>query len=172
MPLRDWSAARLGRAWLVGLGLEVAILGAWAAYGRLTATPEHRQLRREADALRERADSVHALIRAEDDSIRRGLRPPRPTLGPAQQAQLRQLLRDSMGITWETRDSVTTVHLPPALAEPMGRAVTGIADAFRRLLLLAALLLLPIPTALLILTIAWLWLRRPWRRPVAPEPAA
>jgi hypothetical protein len=171
MPLRAWSVGKLGRVWLLGLGLQVSILGAWAAYARLTETPEDRQRRADSDALRVRTDSVHALIRAEDDSIRRGLRPPRPALSAAQEAQLRQLLRDSMGITWETRGNQTTVHLPPPLAKEAGRAVTQMSAGFRTLFLLMALLLLPIPATLLVVTGAWLWLRRPWKRPVALDAA-
>ena len=157
---------------MLGLGLQVCVLAASAAYGRLTETPEQRKLRHELEATRIRMDSVHAVIRAEDDSIRRGLRPPRPTLSAAQQARFRQVLRDSLGISWETRGNETTVHLPPPLAGQAGRAVVQIGEGMRRALLVMALLVLPIPTTLLVLTLSWLGLRRPWRRPARLDAAA
>ena len=64
-------------------------------------------------------------------------------LTPEQIASFRALLRDSLGITWETRGKVTTVHPPLPLA-----AATS----------------LPIPVGLLALTLAWRNARRPCRR--------
>ena len=157
MALRDWSARRLRAAWAVGLVAQLALLGGLAVYNHLTEPPEFR-------AARVRLDSLVRQGRAQDDSIARGLRPPPPELTPEQQASFRALLRDSLGITWETRGNATTVHLPPPLAVAADHAVTNLGAAIRGMVLLAAATLLPIPVGLLALTVAWIYVRRPSRR--------
>ena len=71
MALRDWSARRLGAAWIIGLIAQLALLGGVALYNHLTEPPEFR-------AARLRLDSLVREGRAQDDSIARGLRPPPP----------------------------------------------------------------------------------------------
>ena len=157
MALRDWSARRLGAAWIIGLIAQLALLGGVALYNHLTEPPEFR-------AARLRLDSLVREGRAQDDSIARGLRPRPPAPTPEQTAAFRALLRDSMGITWETRAHVTTVHLPPPLAAAAGHAGTNLGAAIRGMFLLAAATLLPIPVGLLALTLAWFFVRQPSRR--------
>lgn len=98
MVLRAWSARRLGAVWIIGLVAELALLGGVGLYRDLTEPPEFR-------AARLRLDSLVRQGRAQDDSIARGLRPPPPELRAEQKASFRALLRDSVGITWETAET-------------------------------------------------------------------
>ena len=164
MALRDWPARRLGAAWLIGLVAELALIGGLALHGRISEPPEFR-------AARLGLDSLERQSRAQDDSIARRLRPPLAELSPEQKAAFRAMLRDSLGITWDTRGTETTVHLPPALDTMARRATASLTAGLWSALLVIAALVLPIPVGLLVLTLAWLYIRRPWRRS-APDVAA
>jgi hypothetical protein len=153
LALRDWSARRLGAAWIIGLVAQLALVGGVALYSHLTEPPEFR-------AARLHLDSLERRWRPHQDSIARGLRPPPPALTPEQKASFRAFMRDSVGITWETRGNVTTMQMPPALAAGVGRTAENLGTAVRGIFLLAAATLLPIPLGLLALTCAWLYVRR------------
>jgi hypothetical protein len=153
VALRAWSARRLGAMWIIGLVAELALVSGVGLYRDLTEPPEFR-------AARLRLDSLKRWGRALDDSIARGLRPPPSELTPAQKESFRALLRDSVGITWETRGNLTTVQLPPALAAGVSRAAEHLPAALWGAFLLSAALALPIPLALLGLTFVWFYIRR------------
>ena len=153
MALRAWSARRLGAVWIIGLVAELALVGGAGFYRDLTEPPGFRSARL-------RLDSLKRGGRALDDSIARGLRPPAPELTPAEKASFRALMRDSVGITWETRGNVTTVNLPPTLATSVGRVAENLPAALWSAFLLSAALVLPIPLGLLGLTLAWFYARR------------
>jgi 4-amino-4-deoxy-L-arabinose transferase-like glycosyltransferase len=94
-------------------------------------------------------------MEARDDSIKRHLLPPDPTASPEQMERFRAILRDSAGITWQTRGQTTTVEMPPAMAQHVGRALAGLANGIASAVLLAAALFLPIPIGLVMLSLAW-----------------
>ena len=165
MALRDWTLARLARLWIVGVTVEALLLLGSAAYQRATEVPEMRAMRLHMDSLERASDAF-------DDSVAHGQRPPPHVMTAADMARFRALLRDSTGITWETRGRTTTVTLPPALGARVGQAFVAVSDGMATVLFLAAIIYLPIPIALLVVTGGWIEARRPWRRAARDAPAA
>ena len=165
MAIGDWSARRLARVWLVGLGLQAALIASLWAYNRATEPPEARAARLTLQR------NVRAMD-AYEDSVRRGLRPPAPDFTPAQKAQLRAVLRDSLGITWETRGKETTVHLPPAMEQGLKHGVDAFGRGLVVTMILAAIVQLSIPLSLIAITVAWLVARGGSRRQSSITPAA
>ena len=161
MALRDWSTRRILSMWLIGIGAELVLLAGTAAYSRLTESPRERELRLWADRSRRQ-------WQAYEDSVARGLERPPQAITPAQKAAIQALLRDSLGVTWETHGNVTTIKGPPAFDSAVRRATTNLGNA----LLLAAVLYLSIPIVLVGVTVSWLIERRPWQhRPAVDAPA-
>ncbi len=153
MSLRDWPLARLGRVWAIGCTAEVLLIGGAALYQRAAEPPEFR-------ARRLRMDILTRTMEARDDSIERHLLPPDPTASPEQMARFRAILHDFAGITWRTRGGTTTVEMPPAMAQGVGRAAIGLSNKIASAFLFAAALFLPIPVGLVVLSLAWVFARQ------------
>lgn len=165
MALRDWTATRLLRVWFVGVSVEALLLVGSAVYQRTTEVPEMR-------VMRLHMDSVMRAFDAFDDSVARGLRPPPHVMTAADVARLRTQLRDSVGITWSTAGQTTSITLPPALGAPVGHAIVAASNGMATALLLAAIIYLPIPIALLVVTGGWIEAHRPGRRAAVDAPPA
>jgi hypothetical protein len=164
MALRNLSGRRMALLWAYGCALQLAVYGGVVLNARATETPEARAAHR-------RSDSLWAAVDAQNDSIERGLRPPIPEASPEQKEALRAMLRDSLGITWETVGNHTTVHLPPRLDSAFNRGMQSLTSGLTRVMLLAAALFLPIPLALVVTTTAWLFFRLADRRARQVTPA-
>jgi Flp pilus assembly protein TadB len=101
-------------------------------------------------------------LRLQHDSVARGLLPPPRELTAAERATVRAFLRDSLGISWQTQaDGTVQLQAPPALERAATGAVKGLLIAVLNVLVIVALIYLPIPVALTMLTVVW-WLAR-WR---------
>ena len=169
MAVRDWSARRLRLFWLHGLVAELTVIAISVVIGRATRPPEAPLLRQ-----------MHAVA----DSQERGLLPPPELSTPAERAELRQLLHDSLGLDIVRRGD--SVHLVPinargdsivqsvdSVARSVARLTAGFSaatgDAVRAALWVVAAVLLPIPTVVLAITLFWGWSW--WRRRSVPGPA-
>ena len=148
----------------MGLLCQLVLLVGAAVYSRATEPPHFRALRIKTDSLR-RADD------ARNDSVARGLRPPPSEATPEQKAAIRAILRDSLGITWETHGETTVVNLPPELDSALARVVQGSSGSFGRAVMWSLAMFFAIPAALLALTLAWIVSRIPWRRRQIDAPA-
>jgi hypothetical protein len=154
MALRSWPPRTLRRIWLFGLAAELLMIGGAYTLGRLTGPPEPPALR---------------ALRLYQDSLDRGLVPPPRQLTRTERETALAILRDSLGISWQTRGGTTHVQLPPELERGVTRVARGFGSAIGVALVVAAALFLPIPIALVTVTLVWLVARR--RNPVA-APAA
>lgn len=154
MALRNWPARKLGRAWLLGLILQAVVLAVLFVLGRLLPSQE------ESPAFRE--------LRTHMDSVDRGLLPPPRELTPEQKGEVVALLRDSFGITVGRSGDTIRIGGPPAFDSAVVAVGRGVGQVMRAATVMLAAIFLAIPTALMILTLAWLLARKPWR----PDPAS
>ena len=164
MALRDWSRTRIAPIWAVGLLCQLVLLAGVAVYSRATEPPHFHALRLKTDSLRHADD-------ARNDSVARGLRPPPSELTADEKAAMRAILRDSLGITWESHGQTTTVHLPPEVDSALARVVRGSSGSVGRAVMWSLAMFFAIPAALLALTLAWIISRIPWRRRQIDAPA-
>lgn len=152
---------------MIGLAAELLLIVVPLAWQRIApwkpTTPEARRL-----------EAQMARMRANTDSVNRGLLPPPAPLSDSARAAVRAFIRDSLGFELVRRgDTLTAVPLTPharAMGESIGRGVErfgqGLKEALRALVIILAVIYLPIPLALTGITGLWLWQRR--RVPALP----
>jgi hypothetical protein len=134
--------------WLIGLLLDVALYGAIVGYDRLTEPPDPPWV---------------VAARARDDSVARGLLPPPRRLTIPEGVDVHVPFGDSMTLTLRRRGDTITVSGPPAYDRFVANTGRALEAGISAVWIAMAVLFLPIPAALTLLTIAWLAARCPWR---------
>jgi len=148
-----WPPRRIGRWWLRGLALEAALVILPLAIGLLVPakplSPGQQQLQE---------------FMARTDSQQRGMLPAPPPMSDSQRAVFKAYIRDSLGLGVVTRgDTINVVALTPkgdSLSRGISAVFSGISQAMTMLVIFLALVYLPIPAALTLMTVVWLWQRR------------
>ena len=146
MAIRDWSGRKLALCWVAGLLFEGSLLG-------LGAWNE----RRAESEFRER----HAWM---DVPARR--------LSPEERDSVLRVLSERHGISIVTRgDTIASVTLDSTAQQAARQSIDGFGVAVGFALLLFALIVLPVPIALVGITLVWYRERRRRARSLSAAPA-
>jgi hypothetical protein len=159
MALRDWTPRRIKRIWAVGMGIEMLLIGWWAVFAWMA-------------------------IRDRDRAIDSARRPVPERTAPQREAELHRMAARSGGSIFSSGDSlmvirfsdsatqtlhfrgdtIVAMELSPAAQHGLDRSMRGLGEGLKNLgrdiMIVLALIYLPIPTALLMLTAAWWTSRR------------
>jgi hypothetical protein len=171
VALRDWPKARVSRLWRWGMALEVALISLPFLAALATKHRDHHPLpswplthaeqgyqrptpaERETLAIRTHAmlDSAGVKVLRSNDSV------------------TTYQLDDSVAATLTNRaETLRSITLTPAANRAVTRTLRPILDdlssglngLWRRVLITAVLIYLPIPVSLTALTLLWAWTRR------------
>ena len=145
MRIAHWPPRQIGRWWLYGLAVEAGLVLLLLAIGLLVPakplSPQQQQLQE---------------FMARTDSQHRGLLPAPPPMSDSQRAVFRAYFRDSLGFDLVTRGDTTSVVALTPRADSLSRGVaamlSGISQAVTVLVIFLAVVYLPIPAALTVIT--------------------
>lgn len=149
MRIREWSSKKLRLVWLLGVAVEclLVLAAVWVGTANGPAAP-----------------STIQELAARDDSIAKGLLPPPAPVTPEMRANGERLLRDSLGLAVVRKGDtiVAVVPMSPrgdSIVKTAGEAARGLLSTLEIELPLALLMLaatfLPIPLALIVVSIIW-----------------
>ena len=133
MAIRDWSKRRLGIAWALGLALELVLI-------LVPIVQRHARMTR---------------LQREQDQLLRNI----PPLSEARRDSLLTRLRDSAGVSINTRNDTVHITFSPETQrklQPLGSAMKrGLMFMVMFSMLAAAIVYLPIPLLLIAITLTW-----------------